>query len=85
MAAKLPVQGQPERARALRTREEKVLRKDVIAAFRCLKGAYRKAGDELFIRACSDSTRKYSFKQVDLDYSEEILYCESHETLKQVA
>ena len=29
---------------------------DLIAAFQYLKGAYKKAGEELFTRACSDRT-----------------------------
>ena len=31
-------------------------------AFQCLKGAYRKDGEGLFIRECSDSTRGEGFK-----------------------
>ena len=31
-------------------------------AFQKLKGAYRKAGEGLFIRACSDRTRENGFK-----------------------
>ena len=34
----------------------------VIAAFQYLKGAYRKAGEGLFTRACSDRTRGNGFK-----------------------
>ena len=35
---------------------------DLIAAFQCLKGAYRKAEEGLFIRADSDRTRGNGFK-----------------------
>jgi len=38
------------------------LRGHLIAAFRYLKGAYTKAGEGLFSRACSDRTRGNSFK-----------------------
>ena len=34
----------------------------VIAAFQYLKGAYRKAGEGLFTRACSDRTRGNGFR-----------------------
>ena len=42
--------------------EKRRLWGDLIAAFQYLKGAYRKAGKGLFIRACSDSTRRNGFK-----------------------
>ena len=35
---------------------------DVIAAFRYLKGAYRKDGENIFSRACCDRTRSSGFK-----------------------
>ena len=35
---------------------------DLIVAFQCLKGAYRKGGEGLFVRDCSDRTRGNSFK-----------------------
>ncbi|KAK4820895.1 hypothetical protein QYF61_007973 [Mycteria americana] len=35
---------------------------DLIAAFQYLKGAYKKDGDRLFSRACSDRTRGKGFK-----------------------
>ena len=35
---------------------------DLIVAFEYLKGAYRKAGEGLFIRACRDRMRGNGFK-----------------------
>ena len=37
--------------------EKKRLWRDLIVAYQYLKGAYRKAGEGLFIRECSDRTR----------------------------
>jgi len=37
--------------------EKRRLRADLLAAFQYLKGAYRKDGEGLFTRVCSDSTR----------------------------
>uniref|UniRef100_A0A8C6IUW3 CTP synthase n=1 Tax=Melopsittacus undulatus TaxID=13146 RepID=A0A8C6IUW3_MELUD len=42
--------------------EKKRLRGDLIAAFQCLKGAYRDAVEGLFIRDCSDRTRGNGLK-----------------------
>jgi len=42
--------------------EKRRLQGDLIAAFQYLKGAYKKAGEGLFTRACSDRTRGNSFK-----------------------
>ncbi|KAK4828077.1 hypothetical protein QYF61_023137 [Mycteria americana] len=52
--------------------EKRRLRGDLIAAFQYLKGAYRKDGEGLFIRECSDRTR------------EEILYDMGGETLNRL-
>ncbi|KAK4829739.1 hypothetical protein QYF61_006448 [Mycteria americana] len=38
------------------------LQEDLIAAFQYLKGAYKKDGEKLFSRACSDRTRGNAFK-----------------------
>ncbi|GAB0179269.1 hypothetical protein GRJ2_000392200 [Grus japonensis] len=42
--------------------EKRRLQGNLIAAFQYLKGAYRKAGEGLFIRECSDRTRGNGFK-----------------------
>jgi len=42
--------------------EKSRLREHLLAAFQYLKGAYRKAGDKLFSRACCDRTRSNGFK-----------------------
>ncbi|KFQ61820.1 hypothetical protein N334_03160, partial [Pelecanus crispus] len=41
--------------------EKRRLRGDLIAAFQCLKGAYRKDGDRLLSRPCFDRTRGNGF------------------------
>ena len=42
--------------------EKRMLWGDLIAAFQNLKGAYKKAGEGLLTRACSDRTRSNGFK-----------------------
>ncbi|PKU44201.1 hypothetical protein llap_5497 [Limosa lapponica baueri] len=42
--------------------EKRRLWGDLIAAFQYLKGAYRRAGEGLFVRKCSDRTRDNGFK-----------------------
>ncbi|KGL88063.1 hypothetical protein N301_03704, partial [Charadrius vociferus] len=42
--------------------EKRRLRGDLIVAFQYLKGAYRRAGEGLFTRACSDRTRGNGYK-----------------------
>jgi len=42
--------------------EKRRLRGKLLAACQCLKGAYKKDGERLFTRACSDRTRGSAFK-----------------------
>jgi len=42
--------------------EKRRLQGDLIAAFQCLKGAYRKDGEDLFSKACCNRTRGSGFK-----------------------
>ena len=53
-----------DRLRELRlfSLEQRKLRGDLIAAFQYLKETYRKDGEGLFIRECSDRTRANGFK-----------------------
>ena len=46
------------------------LQGDIIVAFQYLKGAYRKVGEGLLIRACSNRSEEMvlNWKRVDLDY-----------------
>jgi len=53
-----------ERLRQLRliSMEERRLQGELLVAFQCLKGAYKKDGERFFTKACSDRTRGNSFK-----------------------
>jgi len=42
--------------------EKRRLQRYLIVAFQYLKGAYRKDGENLFSKACSDRTRSNGFK-----------------------
>ena len=57
-------------------------------AFQYLQGAYRKAGEGLFIRAGSDRMRGNGFKLKEvrfrLDIRKAHIYCEGGETLEPV-
>ncbi|GAB0183768.1 mitochondrial enolase superfamily member 1 [Grus japonensis] len=69
--------------------EKTRLQGDLIVAFWYLKGAYRKDGEGLFIRECSDRTRGNGFKlkegQFRLDVRKKIFTVRSGEALEQVA
>ena len=69
--------------------EKRRLRGHLTVAFQYLKGAYKKDGDRLFNRACSNRTRGNGFKLKEgrfrLDIKEEIFYDEGGEALAQIA
>jgi len=66
--------------------EKRRCRGDLRAAFQYLKGAYRKDGEGLFTRVCSDRTRGNGCKLKEGRFRlEEILHHEGGETLEQVA
>lgn len=59
-------------------------------AFQCVKGVYKEDEEGLFTRACSDRTRGEGFRLQESRFTlhitkEEILYCDSSESLGQVA
>ena len=59
------------------------------AAFQYLKGAYKKDRERLFMKACSDRTRRNFFTLKEgrfrLDIGREEIFYEGGETLEQVA
>jgi len=67
--------------------EKRRLWGDLIAAFQHLKRAYKKAGEGLFTRACSDRTRENGckLKEIYIRYEEVILHHEGGEAQEQVA
>ncbi|KAK4826177.1 hypothetical protein QYF61_006039 [Mycteria americana] len=69
--------------------EKRRLWRDLIAAFKFLKGAYRKDGDKLFSRACCNRTRGNGFKLKEgrfrLDTRKTFFYNDGGGTLAQVA
>jgi len=56
-----------------------------MTAFQYLKGAYKKAEEGLFTRACSDRTSDNGFKLKEGRYKKESLYSEGAEALAQAA
>ena len=69
--------------------ENRRLWRDLIVAFQYPTGAYRKAGEGLFIRAGSDRRRGNVFKvekgRSGLDIRKKFLNCEGDETLEGLA
>jgi len=69
--------------------EKRRLQGDLIAAFQYLKGAYSKAGENIFSRACCNRTRSNGFKLTEdrfrPDIRKKLFHHEGGETLEQVA
>ncbi|KAK4828315.1 hypothetical protein QYF61_025327 [Mycteria americana] len=86
---RLPKEGEGMRGLGLFSPEERRLQGDLLEAFQYLKGAYKKAGEGLFIRKCSDRMRDNGFKLKEgrfrLDIRKKFFTNEGGETLEQVA
>ncbi|PKU46244.1 hypothetical protein llap_3468 [Limosa lapponica baueri] len=52
--------------------EKRKLQGDLVVAFQYLKGAYKKAGEGLLTRVCSDRTRSNGFKLEDSKFKLDI-------------
>jgi len=69
--------------------EKRRLQGDIRGAFRYLKGAYRKDGENIFSRACCGRTRSNGFKlregRFRLDIRKKFFYDKGGETLEKIA